>query len=87
MTRNSLSFALGTSTGPTDASQMSHEPIVVSTCDTTTPALTTMSLTSLQPQGMVSTSPLATSARSGGTLVLRRVHEPTGHFSELVFGP
>ncbi|XP_031242009.1 putative C-type lectin domain family 20 member A isoform X2 [Mastomys coucha] len=57
----------GTSTGPTDASQMSHEPIVVSTCDTTTPALTTMSLTSLQPQGMVSTSPLATSARSETT--------------------
>lgn len=74
--------------------QVTHEPSVVSsgthdfsTCDTTTATPTTMGLTALQPQGMVSTSPLATSEHSGGTLVLRRVHEPTGHFSELVFGP
>ncbi|XP_052055886.1 putative C-type lectin domain family 20 member A [Apodemus sylvaticus] len=68
----------GTSPGPIDASQalysttwipqrVSHEPIVVNsgTCDTTTPAPTTVGLTALQPQGMVSILPLATSTHSG----------------------
>ncbi|XP_076797104.1 putative C-type lectin domain family 20 member A [Arvicanthis niloticus] len=54
--------------------EVTHEPIVVSsgtrgfsTCDITTPAPNTMSLTALQPQGMVSINPLATSAHSGET--------------------
>lgn len=54
--------------------QVTHEPSVVSsgthdfsTCDTTTATPTTMGLTALQPQGMVSTSPLATSEHSGET--------------------
>ncbi|XP_038947308.1 putative C-type lectin domain family 20 member A isoform X1 [Rattus norvegicus] len=54
--------------------QVSHEPTAVSsgtcgfrTCDTTTPASTTVGLTALQSQGMVSIRPVATSAYPGET--------------------
>ncbi|ERE72405.1 Putative C-type lectin domain-containing protein [Cricetulus griseus] len=52
--------------------QVSHEPIeassgtcVFGTCDTTTPAPSTVGLTALQPQGAVSISPLVTPASLG----------------------
>ncbi|XP_041518385.1 putative C-type lectin domain family 20 member A [Microtus oregoni] len=68
----------GTSTGPTVASQemvpaiwmssqATQQPTDVSsgTCDTTTPAPTTMGLTAFHSQGTVSISPLATPTPSG----------------------
>lgn len=77
-----LFLAIGTSTGPTGASQetvpatwmspqVTQQPTDVSsgTCDMTTPAPTTMGLTAFHSQGTVSISPLASPTPSGGTLV------------------